>query len=49
MRRLQRRIEREWGQYRHSPEVSVSPFLGTRSAKDGTHVYRSIVQIHFHK
>jgi hypothetical protein len=45
--RLQKRVEREWREYDHSPKVSVSPLRG-RSSHDGTQVYRSLVQIHFH-
>jgi hypothetical protein len=46
-RRLQKRVEREWAEYEHSPKVSFSP-LRRRSGRDGTQVYRSLVQIHFH-
>ena len=50
MRRLQRKMEREWAEYKHPPEVSIGPFFRSRrSGRDGTHVYRSLVQIHFHR
>jgi hypothetical protein len=50
MRRLQRKMMREWADYRHRPEVSVGPFFRSRRlARNGTQVYRSLVQIHFHR
>jgi hypothetical protein len=48
-RRLQRRMEREWREYQQPPEVSIGPFWGRRRKSDGSHVYRSLVQIHFHR
>src|SRR5687767_3192371 len=48
-RRLQRRVEREWQEYKQPPEVSVGPFFRSRRHSRGdTQVYRSLVQIHFH-
>jgi hypothetical protein len=50
MRRLQRRVAREWKDYRHPPEVSVGPFFRSRRHdREGAQVYRSFVQIHFHR
>jgi hypothetical protein len=49
LRRLQRRVEREWREYKQPPEVSVGPFFRSRRLSRGeTQVYRSLVQIHFH-
>jgi hypothetical protein len=48
-RRLQRRMEREWRAYQQPPEVSIGPFWGRRRKADGSHVYRSLVQVHFHR
>lgn len=49
LRRVQKRIEKEWREYEHTPKVSFGPLLPGRRAKRGdTHVYRSFVQIHFH-
>jgi hypothetical protein len=48
-RRLQRRMKREWREYQQRPEVSVGPFWRRRQTADGSHVYRSLVQIHFHR
>jgi hypothetical protein len=49
MRKLQRRLEREWREYTRPPEITVGPFRGGHSARKTGQVYRSIVQIHFHK
>ena len=48
VRRLQKRLEREWREYDHSPKVSLGPWSRQRSARGDTQVYRSLVQIHFH-
>lgn len=48
MRRLQKRLEREWREYEHAPKVSLGPWRRRRSDEGGTPVYRSLVQIHFH-
>jgi hypothetical protein len=48
VRRLQKRVEREWREYDHSPKVSLGPWSRRRSEQGGTQVYRSLVQIHFH-
>jgi hypothetical protein len=47
-RRLQKRLEREWREYDHTPKVSFGPLLRRCSKRAGTPVYRSLVQIHFH-
>jgi hypothetical protein len=48
-RRMQRRLEREWHEYQQPPEVSVGLFGRRPRSVDGHHVYRSLVQIHFHR
>jgi hypothetical protein len=49
-RRLQRKLAREWSDYQHPPEVSLGPFFRSRRGeREGTQVYRSVVQIHFHR
>ena len=49
LRRLQKRVEREWREYEHVPTVSFGPLLpGRRASRGETQVYRSFVQIHFH-
>jgi hypothetical protein len=49
LRRLQKRVEKEWREYDHSPRVTLGPWLPGRQAQRGeTQVYRSFVQIHFH-
>jgi hypothetical protein len=48
-RRLQRRVAKEWREYEEPPEVSVGPFWRRHRKTDGSHVYRSLVQIHFHR
>ena len=49
LRRLQKRVEREWREYEHRPKVSFGPLLpGIRVRRGETQVYRSFVQIHFH-
>jgi hypothetical protein len=48
-RRLQKRVEREWREYKQPPEVSPGPFFRRKRPERGdTQVYRSMVQIHFH-
>ena len=44
--RLQKRAEREWAEYDHSPKVSFGPLR--RTNRGDAPVYRSLVQIHFH-
>lgn len=48
LRRLQKRIAREWQDYEHTPKVSLGPWRRRRSGHGDTQVYRSLVQIHFH-
>lgn len=48
VRRLQKRVEREWREYEHAPKVSLGPWRRRRSEAGGTQVYRSLVQIHFY-
>ena len=48
IKRLQKRAEREWAEYWHSPKVSFGPLVPARSDRHKPQVYRSLVQIHFH-
>jgi len=48
LKRLQRRMEREWREYDHAPKVSLGPWSRKSTEHGGTQVYRSLVQIHFH-
>jgi len=49
MRRALRRVEREWGEYQHPPEMRVAPFFRRRPVSDGPpQVFRSLIQVNFY-
>jgi hypothetical protein len=45
----QRRLQREWNAYQHTPEVRLAPLFGRgRYERAHAQVFRSLVQVNFY-
>jgi len=48
LKRVRQRLQREWDEYSHDPEIKLGRLFKGMRSRDGKQVFRSLVQVNFY-
>jgi hypothetical protein len=47
LKRVKQRLQREWAEYAHDPEIKIGRLFKGMRRREGRQVFRSLVQVNF--